>query len=49
MCELGQFFSATCSSVAFQCSNRQCIRSSGHCNGTRECTDGSDESNCCEL
>ena len=23
--------------------------SSGRCNGTRECTDGSDESNCCKL
>ena len=39
----------TCSSGAFRCSNRQCIRSSDRCDGNRDCTDGSDERNCSKF
>ena len=35
-----------CSSGAFRCTNSQCIRSSDRCDGTRDCTDGSDETGC---
>ena len=40
----------TCSSRTFQCNNRQCVPSSGHCDGNQDCSDGSDEINCtCKL
>ena len=35
-----------CTSNQFTCSNGQCVPSSSRCNNVRECTDGSDESNC---
>ena len=35
-----------CSSGAFRCTNGQCIPSSERCDGTRDCTDGSDETGC---
>ena len=35
-----------CSSGAFRCTNGQCVRSSDRCDGTRDCTDGSDETGC---
>ena len=37
-------FTVTCS--GFRCSNYQCVTSSDRCDGARDCTDGSDESNC---
>ena len=40
---------ASCQSGAFLCSNGQCIRSSDRCDGTRECTDGGDETGCSKL
>ena len=39
----------SCGSGAFWCSNHQCINSSNHCDGTRDCTDGSDEIGCGKL
>jgi len=48
-CELQLNISVFCRSGAFRCSNRQCITPSGRCNGTQECTDGSDETRCCKL
>ena len=48
ICELEHtLISAICSSVAFRCNNGQCIRSSDRCDGTRDCTDGSDETTGC--
>lgn len=35
-----------CSSSEFQCGNGQCISSSLHCDGNRDCLDHSDEEGC---
>ncbi len=35
-----------CGDNQFSCRNGSCLDRSGHCNGTRECSDGSDEQNC---
>lgn len=35
-----------CSSSEFQCENGQCISSSLHCDGNRDCLDHSDEESC---
>ena len=43
---LPSFYAVLCKTGAFRCNNHQCIRSSGRCNGTRDCTDGSDETGC---
>ena len=40
---------ASCGTGAFWCTNGQCIRSSDRCDGTRDCTDGSDETGCSML
>ena len=37
---------ASCQSGAFRCNNAQCVRSSDRCDGSQDCTDGSDESGC---
>ena len=39
----------SCSSGAFWCNNGQCIRSVNRCDGTRNCTDGSDETRCSKF
>ena len=39
----------SCSSGAFRCNNGQCIRSVNRCDGTRNCTDGSDETGCSKF
>ena len=39
----------SCGTGAFRCTNLQCIRSSDRCDGTRDCTDGSDEIGCGNL
>ena len=36
----------SCQDRAFRCSNGQCIYSGDRCDGTQDCTDGSDESGC---
>lgn len=43
-CFLLSLTDSSCS--GFRCSNYQCVASSYRCDGTRDCTDGSDESNC---
>ncbi|CAL9699132.1 unnamed protein product [Knipowitschia caucasica] len=35
-----------CNSGQFQCNNGQCINSEWRCDGTKDCTDDSDELNC---
>uniref|UniRef100_A0A671Q6S8 Low-density lipoprotein receptor-related protein 2-like n=1 Tax=Sinocyclocheilus anshuiensis TaxID=1608454 RepID=A0A671Q6S8_9TELE len=39
-------FSGQCTSGQFQCSNGQCINQDWRCDGTKDCTDDSDEQNC---
>ena len=39
----------SCGTGAFRCTNLQCIQSSDRCDGTRDCTDGSDEIGCGKL
>ena len=48
---LMQLFTNICtvSCSGFRCNNLQCVRSSDHCDGTRDCTDGSDEFACRKL
>jgi len=41
-------FITACTSSQWRCSNGQCISSYQRCDGDRECTDGSDELNCCK-
>ena len=38
-----------CSSNQFTCNNGQCVPSTARCNSRRDCTDGSDETNCGNL
>ena len=40
------FCTVSCQSGAFRCSNGQCISSSDRCDGSLDCTDGSDETGC---
>uniref|UniRef100_A0A3B4B4V3 Thrombomodulin n=1 Tax=Periophthalmus magnuspinnatus TaxID=409849 RepID=A0A3B4B4V3_9GOBI len=39
-------FLGACNSGQFQCNNGQCINSEWRCDGTKDCTDDSDELNC---
>ena len=41
--------SNTCPDEWFRCNSGQCIALSWRCNGDRDCSDGDDERNCCEL
>ena len=43
-CFLLSLTDSSCS--GFRCNNYQCVASSDRCDGTQDCTDGSDESNC---
>ena len=43
------FVTASCQSGAYRCSNGQCIQFTDRCDGTRDCTDGSDEIGCSKL
>ena len=43
VCNMISTYIDSCSSGAFLCSNGQCILSAGLCDGTQDCTDGSDE------
>ena len=36
----------SCQTGSFRCNNGTCISSSNHCDGNRDCTDGSDETGC---
>uniref|UniRef100_A0AAQ5Z5D7 Low-density lipoprotein receptor-related protein 2 n=1 Tax=Amphiprion ocellaris TaxID=80972 RepID=A0AAQ5Z5D7_AMPOC len=40
------FFAGSCGSNEFQCTNGQCIDKDWRCDGTKDCTDDSDELNC---
>uniref|UniRef100_A0A665WHY5 Low density lipoprotein receptor-related protein 2b n=1 Tax=Echeneis naucrates TaxID=173247 RepID=A0A665WHY5_ECHNA len=40
------FSTGSCSSDEFQCTSGQCIDSAWRCDGTKDCTDDSDELNC---
>uniref|UniRef100_A0A3P8V606 EGF-like domain-containing protein n=1 Tax=Cynoglossus semilaevis TaxID=244447 RepID=A0A3P8V606_CYNSE len=42
-------FTGTCENGQFQCSNGQCIDMDWRCDGTKDCTDDSDEQNCREY
>ncbi|XP_015230707.1 PREDICTED: low-density lipoprotein receptor-related protein 2-like [Cyprinodon variegatus] len=41
-----QLVQASCASNEFQCTNGQCINIEWRCDGTKDCTDDSDELNC---
>ncbi|XP_058833959.1 putative vitellogenin receptor [Topomyia yanbarensis] len=42
----GSKITVTCSEDEFQCDSGACIPKEGHCNGNKDCSDGSDEAGC---
>lgn len=43
------FFTSTCFSNQFTCSNLQCIPENKRCDNHNDCTDGSDEKECGKI
>uniref|UniRef100_A0A3Q3MKS2 Low-density lipoprotein receptor-related protein 2 n=1 Tax=Mastacembelus armatus TaxID=205130 RepID=A0A3Q3MKS2_9TELE len=43
------FSAGRCGSGEFQCTNGQCINVAWRCDGTKDCTDNSDELNCLQI
>jgi hypothetical protein len=40
------FVTARCTPSEFRCKDGSCVDLSAHCNGHRDCSDGSDEEDC---